>query len=210
MRRTRTTRLARALVPAALIGALLAGCGKPAQPPATPTETPTQPATETPTETVTPDPSPTPSDEDLHFTVDGAGPYELGTTLASLQAANQVTNVGPGDDVCATATSARGTGDWAEIYLYFKDGKLYLVRNRSVSIPSPSGAWLGTTLADLKTIYRQISGEEITRGSSAYFLAGTISGRGILFELDTNKRVKSMFAGETFYLKNAARTGNFC
>jgi hypothetical protein len=145
--------------------------------------------------------------------VDGAGPYKLGTTLASLQAANQVAEVATNAEICGGQnTFARGTGVWSDIRLSFRsDGKLYLAANRSASIPTPSGAWIGTSLNELKTIYNGIPGQELSQGSGSAYLVSTLSGRGILFDLDDTKRVRSMLASETQYLKSSYEGGtDFC
>jgi hypothetical protein len=69
--------------------------------------------------------------------------------LADLQGAGQLDEVGAAAG-CPGNTTARGTGTWEGIRLSFRpDGALYLAVNRSPSIPMPSGAWLGTTLAEL-------------------------------------------------------------
>src|SRR5690606_1116022 len=122
----------------------IAGCGSDPQPPTTsdPTTPPASPSA-SPGASVTPSASPV---ELVQFTVDGAGPYKLGTTLDSLQAANQLAEVNTGSEVCPQNTYARGTGTWTDIRLAFRpDGALYMVTNRSPSIPTPSGAWLGTS-----------------------------------------------------------------
>jgi len=158
--------------------------------------------------------SPTPSASAgaaVEFTVDGAGPYQLGTTLSTLQATSSVEEVAPNAG-CPGNTSARGTGVWRDVRLSFrKDGQLYLAVNRSASIPTPSGAWLGTPLAQLKTIYMGVAGDDLTRGANSAFLVTTISGRGILFDLDPGKKVMSMVAGESSYLRTSYLGGtDFC
>ena len=103
--------------------------------------------------------------------MDGAGPYKLGATLASLQAANQLAEVAKGTEVCPENTFARGTGVWTDVRLSFRpDGKLYLLVNRSPNIPTPSGAWLGTSLNELKTIYNGIPGQELSQGPGKAYL----------------------------------------
>lgn len=148
----------------------------------------------------------------LEFTVDGIGPYQLDAKLAALQAAGALAEVKMGGETCPENTTARGTGVWQDVRLSFrKDGTLYIAINRSPSIPTPSGAWLGTSLAQLKTIYKAISGQELTHGASSAYLVTTLSGRGILFDLDAGKKVISMIAGDAEYLR-ASYTGgtDFC
>jgi hypothetical protein len=149
----------------------------------------------------------------IEFTVDGAGPYQLGTTLTALQAKGSVDQVTPGGDNCPDNTTARGTGVWKDVQLSFhKDGKLYLLTNKSTSVPTPSGAWLGTPVAQLKTIYVGVQGQDLTQGSGSAFLVSTLSGRGILFDLDPGKKVISMIAGDAAYLSTTYRTAgaHFC
>lgn len=114
--------------------------------------------------------------------------------------------------MCVGNTTARGTGVWRDVRLSFrKDGQLYLAVNKSPSIPTPSGAWLGTSLAELKSIYKGVAGQELTRGAHSAYLVTTLSGRGILFDLDASKRVVSMAAGDAAYLKSSYLRGTgFC
>ena len=155
-------------------------------------------------------PSASPSPQ-IHFTVDGAGPYQLGLKLADLQTAGQLDEVKTGGETCAANTFARGKGVWKDIRLSFRpDGTLYLVTNRSTTIPTPSGAWLGTNLAGLQSIYPAI-GEDLTKGTFYAYLVTTGTGRGILFDLDGAKKTIAMVAGEASYLKSSWQTGtDFC
>jgi hypothetical protein len=149
----------------------------------------------------------------IEFSVDGAGPYALGNTLTALQGANLLDQVTPSTATCPQDSSAQGTGTWHDVQLWFhKDGTLYLLVNNSPAIPTPSGAWLGTKLADLKTIYKQIPGQDLSHGGKVAYLVVTLSGRGILFLLDpAAKTVTSMIAGDADYLKATFLTGaNFC
>ena len=111
-----------------------------------------------------------------------------------------------------TTRSARGVGVWRDVRLSFRqDGRLYLVVNRSDQIPTPSGAWLGTTLVDLKKIYSGLVNQDLTRGTNSAFLVQTLSGGGILFELDPAKKVMSMTAGDAAFLRTSFNGGtNFC
>jgi hypothetical protein len=159
---------------------------------------------------MTPSGSPSPV---IEFSVDGAGPYELGATLAALQASPGLDAVTPGGNkACPDDTVAHGTGAWSGVELSFhKDGTLYLAVNRSPSIPTPSGAWLGTNLNDLKKIYAAIPGQVLTHGATQAYLVTTISGRGILFDLDASTSVTAMTAGDATYLRRAYLDGTgFC
>jgi hypothetical protein len=83
--------------------------------------------------------------------------------------------------------------------------------NRSPSVPTPSGAWLGTTLAQLKSIYKGVAGQDLARGTTSAYLVTTLSGRGILFELGPGKTVVSMAAADAGYLKaNFVGGTDFC
>lgn len=187
----------------------LSGCslGKRAAAPPLPSEPPPPSGSAAPA-------SPTPSASAqafIHFTVDGAGPYLLGATLGELQSAGQLDDVRSGGETCAPNTTARGKGVWQDIRMSFRpDGKLYLATNRSVKIPTPSGAWLGTTLAGLQSIYPAI-GEVLTLGTAKAFLVTTGSGRGILFDLDSTLKVITMAAADAAYLKSSYLGGtDFC
>jgi len=154
--------------------------------------------------------SPTPTV--VEFTVDGTGPYQIGAMLTDLQAASGLTNVTTGAQSCPTNTTAQGTGAWKDLHLSFHpDGALYLAVNRSPTIPTPSGAWLGTTLAQLKTIYAKVQTEQLTAGTGKAFLVITLSGRGILFDLNTQGAVISMAAADASYLRTHYQNGtDFC
>jgi hypothetical protein len=192
----------------------LAGCGEgePASAPATRggSSTPVVSAS-APAVTASPAPSSSP-EAAVEFTVDGAGPYQLDADLAALQAEPGLSDVTTGGTACPQSTTARGVGTWQDIQLSFRqDGKLYLATNRSASIPTPSGAWLGSTLAELRSIYAGIFGEDLTRGANKAYLVTTTGGRGILFELDAGAKVSSMLAGEAEYLRASYLAGKgFC
>jgi hypothetical protein len=189
---------------------LASGCAKKNQAAAPPpASTSTAAASASPSDSATPTTSPEVVNE---FTVDGAGPYQLGVMLASLQATNSLADVKTGAETCPQNTTAAGTGDWSDIRLSFRpDGKLYLAINRSTTIPTPSGAWLGTTLAQLKKIYAGVSSQEMSQGTRKAFLVTTISGRGILFDLGDGQTVMAMIAGDGTYLKQSFQGGtDFC
>jgi len=147
-----------------------------------------------------------------HFTVDGTGVYQLGAKLADLQAAGQLADVKTGGATCGQNTTAKGTGQWSDVRVSARpDGKIYLVVNRSTNIPTPSGAWLGMTLAALQSIYGPI-GEELAQGTAKAYLVTTTSGRGMLFDLDPNtKKVIAMIASDANYLKTSYLGGtDYC
>jgi hypothetical protein len=146
------------------------------------------------------------------FTVDGTGVYLIGAKIADLQAANQLAEVKPGGETCPQNTIARGVGAWTDVRMSARpDGKIYIVTNRSTSIPTPSGAWLGMTLAALQSIYGNL-GEELSLGAGKAYLVKTASGRGILFAIDDNsKKVFAMTAGDASYLKSSYLGGtDYC
>jgi hypothetical protein len=185
---------------------LLGGCGSdpPASQPSTTAGSPQ------PSGTAAGSPSPSASAL-IEFTVDGAGPYALGETLTALQSGAGLEEVTASKDVCPGNTTARGTGVWRDVHLSFRnDGELYMLVNRSPNIPTPSGAWLGTSLAELKTIYARVPGKELRNGPATAYLVTTLSGRGILFDLD-NGKVVAMVASEADYLRNSYEGGtDFC
>ena len=200
---------------ALVVAVLLTGCGfnRPSAKPPTNTTSPVSPGptpSGSPVPTGTPGPTGSPSAL-IEFTVDGAGPYLIGASLPSLQAIG-LQDVKTGGETCPENTTARGTGVWSDVRFSFrKDGLLYIAVNRSASIPTPSGAWLGTSLAQLKTIYKNISGQELKKGTASAFLVTTLSGRGILFDLDASKTVISMVAGDADYLRSSWVGGtDFC
>jgi predicted small lipoprotein YifL len=187
----------------------LAGCGSKSENPPANAGGSSGSATGSASSTAKPSTTPSATPGTLkEFSVDGAGPYQLGLTLTTLQAKPGLDEVTTGTQACPDNTFARGTGDYRDVRLSFrKDGKLYLALNRSDAIPTPSGAWLGTTLADLKKIYGGLQGQDLTRGANSAFLIQTLSGGGILFELDAGKKVVSMAAADAAYLRNAYTAG---
>jgi hypothetical protein len=190
----------------------VAGCSKGPTTAAAPPPATTVPG---PTGSVNPSTSATPTASPaalVEFTVDGAGPYQLGSMLATLQAAGSLDEVTPSAAPCPDNTTAKGKGVWHDVGLFFhKDGKLYLLVNHSAEVPTPSGAWLGTPLAQLKTIYAGVTGQDLTQGANKAFLVTTLSGRGILFELDPTQKVSAMRAGDASFLRANYQSGaNFC
>ncbi len=146
----------------------------------------------------------------IHFTVEGAGPYLIGATLDALKP--ELDEVKTGGETCAANTTARGKGTWKDIRMSFRpDGKIYIVINRSTTIPTPSGAWVGMTLAAVSSIYGPI-GQEIKQGAHTAYLVTTDSGRGMLFDLDpANGKVIAMIAGDANYLKTSFLGGtDYC
>lgn len=152
------------------------------------------------------------SAEVVEFTVDGAGPYQIGDMLTDLQSDPGLTNVATGGATCPKNTTAQGTGVWKDVHLSFRpDGALYLAVNRSPAIPTPSGAWLGDSLAQLKKIYAKVQTQALTAGAAKAFLVTTISGRGILFDLNAQGAVISMAAADADYLRTSYQNGtDFC
>jgi len=194
----------------------LAACNK-----GGPSTSPTSPGSVTASPDVSDDPgptgNPTPSTSApqlIEFRTDGAGPYLLGATLTQLQEGQPgLDDVRPLDG-CPGNTTARGVGTWRDVQLSFRaDGRLYLLVNRSLSIPTPSGAYLGTTLTDrnglkgLKTIYAGLVTYELPQGNPTAFLVQTLAGGGILFELNENEEVTAMYAAQANYLRNTYTPG---
>ncbi|MEV0455356.1 hypothetical protein [Catellatospora methionotrophica] len=189
---------------------VLAGCGDDDPAPTTPSPSaqPSVSAEASPSAAVSPAASPSPSPA-INFTVDGAGPYLIGANLEALKAGSLLDKVATGAETCPVNTTATGTGVWKDIQLQFRpDGELYIAVNRSKTIPTPSGARLGMTLAAVSSIYGNL-GKEL-KGGMAY-LVTTANGRGILFDLDQNKKVFAMIAGDAAYLKSSYEGGtDFC
>jgi hypothetical protein len=191
--------------------ALVAACGPlggTQQPAANPTPWGETPLPRTTTTTATSSPTPTGSTSSaVQFTTGGAGPYQIGKTVTQLQAVG-LTDLGP-DEGCPNNTSARGASPYQDVYLYFKpDGKLYLLRNRSLSVPTPSGVFLGTTHDQLKTIYAGLVTTELSHNGTNAFLVQTLDGSGILFELNELNQVTSMYtAAQATYLRTSFNAG---
>jgi hypothetical protein len=148
----------------------------------------------------------------IQFTSDGTGPYQVGSLLSSLQAQSLVAEVATGGETCPQNTTARGVQSYADVRMSARtDGRLYLVTNRSTHIPTPSGAYVGDSLSRLNTIYAGVTHETLGSGTNQAFLVTTLSGRGILFDLDMSLKVISMSAGESDYLRSSWVGGtDFC
>jgi hypothetical protein len=212
VRWTEVVQRVRVLVLVALLA--VAGCGSRGQgtaPAAPAPATSAGSASPAGSQPASPTGSPTPSSL-IEFTVDGAGPYQLGAMLSALRSVPGLEEIKAGGRTCPQNTTARGIGGWRDVQLSFRgDGVLYLAVNRSPSIPTPSGAWLGTTLAQLKTIYAKVTAEELVRSTRRAYLVATLSGRGILFDLDAKTRVTAMRAADTTYLRDSFKDGTaFC
>ena len=197
------------LIVATLLATLASGCG-----PHTSAATPAAsavwsgPSSGPPSGAPSASPSPSPSAVLAEFSVDGIGPYQLGASLTALKATPGLDAITTGGQNCPADTVAQGTGDWKDVQLRFhSDGTLFLAVNRSASIPTPSGAWLGTALAQLKTIYASVPAESLSRGTATAFLVTTQSGRGILFDLNGSQQVTDMIAGDGTYLKATYLSG---
>jgi hypothetical protein len=188
----------------------LAGCSKKATSSTTTRPTGSASAGTDTTDSPSPSASETPSNL-FEFTVDGAGPYQLGQSLTSLRAVG-LDQLVAGAAPCPQNTTGRGTGKWKDVYLSFhSDGNLYMVTNKGIDLPTPSGVFLGTPLAKVKQIYAGITGQNLMVGTKPAYLVTTLSGGGILFELDPSNSVSLMRAGDATYLKAAYMGGgNFC
>jgi hypothetical protein len=144
----------------------------------------------------------------VEFTVDGAGLYLLGAKLTDLQTTPGFASPPTTSTTCPQVTVAEGAGVWKGVHFSFhKDGVLYLAVNQSTTIPTPSGAWLGTTLAQLKTIYAGVQNEQLTVGTRSGFLVTTVDGHGVLFDLNAQGQVQSMTAGDAVYLRSSYQHG---
>lgn len=208
----RKTTIAAPLVAAVL--ALLVACGG-ESPEASPTSAPaTDPSATTTGGTATATtPAPGSTTEPLTFTVDGVGPYQVGVTLDSLQSAGLLDEVSTGAETCPANTTARGTDEFTDVRMSFRpDGKLYIVTNRSPAIETASGAALGSTLAELNTIYASATHEDLGDGLySAFLVRAGSQGRGILFDLGSDDSVFTMTAGDADYLRSSYVDGtDFC
>jgi hypothetical protein len=198
-----------ALIVVTLLAAGASGCG-PHKSAAAPASTPawSGPPSGQPSGPASASASPSPSAVLVEFTVDGIGPYQLGGSLPALKATPGLDGITAGGQNCPDNTVAQGTGDWKDVQLHFhKDGSLFLAVNKSTSIPTPSGAWLGTTLAQLTTIYASVPGESLNRGTATAFLVTTQTGRAILFDLNGSQQVTDMVAGDGTYLKATYLSG---
>jgi hypothetical protein len=188
-----------------------AGCSKDPEPGPTAAAT-SAAATQSPSPGASASPGATASPTaELAFSVDGTGPYLLGAKLSVLQGAGQLDEVKTGGETCAQNTTARGKDRWKDVRMSFRpDGTLYVLINRSPAIPTPSGAFLGNTLAALQSIYGAL-GEELTQGGRMAYLVTTTSGRGVMFDLDASKKVMTMIAGDAAYLKSSYLGGtDYC
>jgi hypothetical protein len=186
---------------------VLTGCGSKSPATTTPPASPSGSlgaGSGTPTATASPSPTTNPADV-VEFSVDGAGPYQIGDKMSDLQ--SQLTSPGP-DPACPNNQSATGTGTWGDVHLFFhQDGTLFALTNQSTTIPTPSGAYLGTSLTDLKKIYAKTTNELLNHGANAAFLVVTASGRAIRFDLSPLQTVVLMTAGDVGLLRTSFVNG---
>ncbi|HZN76817.1 MAG TPA: hypothetical protein VFC00_34760 [Micromonosporaceae bacterium] len=157
---------------------------------------------------------PAAAETSLVLSVNGIGPFTLGTgaTLDQLQATGQIASVGDGGEACPQFFGAQGNGPWSGVRLWFRpDRTLDFVIARDQAIRTPSGAHVGSTLAELQSIYGS-RGEVLTSGSAkAYIVRVASSGRAIFFELDiANAKVVAMFAGGSDRLAQRFLNGADC
>jgi hypothetical protein len=185
----------------------LAGCGH-----STPASAPPPAGNTSSGASSSPSASPSASSQAVEFTVDGAGPYTLGEKLTDLQAAGKLANVTHGSTDCSDIITAQGLSPYAGVQMSFHaDNTMYLLTNTDPGLPTPSGAYIGTNLADLKKIYAQTTNETLNHGTSMAFMVITISGRAILFVLNEVQNVSSMVAGDSLYLRQNFVAGTpFC
>ena len=186
---------------------VLAGCSKtPATvtPPSSATSGSLGDGGSTPSASASPSPTVNPADI-VEFSVDGAGPYQIGDKISDLQ--SQLTNAGA-DPNCPNNQTAQGTGTWSDVHLFFhQDGTLFALTNSSTAIPTPSGAYLGTSLTQLKTIYARTTNELLNHGANNAFLVITSSGRAIRFDLTPVQTVVLMTSGDVVLLRSAFVNG---
>lgn len=151
-----------------------------------------------------------PTSDALVITVDGAGPYKHGDTLTHLQSAGLLKDRVSGGEACPSFWGANGTGKWTGVQLWFQsDGKLDFVIARENTISTPSGAKVGMTLNQLKSIYGA-KGEVLSNsGAKAYLVVA--SGKALYFELDQeNTKVFAILAGGADRLKSRFLDGADC
>lgn len=136
----------------------------------------------------TPDPVKTsaapPVDPAIIFAADGIGPYELGKSLAGLDASDLVTGLF-NSPICPGVTIGEATGKYAgKLRLAFNtDEKLWYIDTDSTSFQTPSGGKVGMTMAKLKSIYGS-KGTQIPSGGGHIggLLVPVSGGQGIVLD----------------------------
>ncbi len=140
------------------------------------------------------------------FTFDGVGPYQIGGDFDALKLHGLLADVVQGSQVCGDQyQSAHGVQPYQDIWISAKGGmsQIYVVVNGSTALATPSGAKVGSTLAQLKSLYGS-AGEELNYRTRAGYLVKSPSGNGLLFDLDVNsKKVNDVVAGKAAYLKES-------
>jgi hypothetical protein len=142
--------------------------------------------------------------ESTAFTVDGIGPYQLGADFNQLRLQGRLSGLVTGSLTCGDQhMSARGTQPYQDITVSARttDGRIYLVVSHSLTLSTASGAKVGSTLLQLKTIFGP-AGEELAHQGIAGYLVRSPTGNGLLFEFDSaSKAVVAILAGNAAYLK---------
>ncbi|GIH05393.1 hypothetical protein Rhe02_34600 [Rhizocola hellebori] len=136
-----------------------------------------------------PSPTPSPSASSaaaaIHFTGEGAGPYQLGVKVAELQKDGQLSEVRSGAETCGY-TTAMGIGPWSGVHIMATpDGIVRSVSTRSPSLPTAAGARVEMTLAELQAVYGS-KGEVLSRTrdkAKIYLVTTGPDGHGIVFHL---------------------------
>ena len=144
------------------------------------------------------------------ITVDGAGPYKHGDTLTHLQSAGLIADQESGGELCPSFLGATGNGKWTGVELWFEpEGELDYVMVRSDTISTPSGATVGTTLNQLRSIYGA-QGEVLSNGDAKAYLV-VVSGKALYFDLDQeNTEVLAILAGGADRLRSRFLDGADC
>jgi hypothetical protein len=145
------------------------------------------------------------------LSVEGIGPYrfDASPTVAGLDAANKITGITHGNEVCPANWFANGAGLYTDVQLLFTpDEKLDLILARGSKIHTPSGAKIGNDLATLQHIYGS-RGETLTNGAAKAYIVITSTGKALYFELD-NGKVFVIIAGNGERLKQRFLNGSDC
>jgi hypothetical protein len=152
-------------------------------------------------------------DVEVVLTATGIGPYQVGATVADLEARNLIANIVPSTNCDSSWQWAEATSDvGGDVSVGFHDGRMIRVTTADEGIATASGGRVGMSRDELESIYGDratlIEGQA---GNIAYSVRDAGTQFGIVLYLDsTNTSVQAIGAGEAELLEQAAVVGEGC
>ncbi|MDT5041733.1 MAG: hypothetical protein QOE51_2718 [Actinoplanes sp.] len=140
--------------------------------------------TENPDGTLNRSGGPQPSAAAVQLSAGGLGPYKIGVSAESLQAAKLITAAAPAAG-CANYTTARGTSKYHSPDLVFFKGRLLHLTVSSSAVKTDKGIKIGSPLANVKGGYP--NGKVLNDWSGASAWLAMTGDYALLFPLKNDK-----------------------